>query len=235
MLAFNLPAESNERNFSDTVSPEYQLKNLRKEMHESYKNLKPPLEQEFVGPCTSVSDSVVEEITEKVREVKPWPEGTTLIAGDSLIGGLDANKMSSKKSIKVRSFSGSTVLDMRDYLKPLLRKRPQKVILQIGTNDCSTLVASEILDDMRLLKASIHSMLPNCTVIFCEIPLRTDDELADRTRQEVNSLLNSISDGLCVSNSNISVVTLSKKGLHLKHSGTRMLAVNIIEFLRANF
>ena len=158
-----------------------------------------------------------------------------MIAGDSLIGGLEAHKMSAKRSIKVRSFSGATVIDMVDYLKPLLRRKPDRLLLQIGTNDCPFMTAGEIVNDMQYLKAAIKSLAPHCTLILCEIPLRTDDRVANSTRQEVNAMLDSISDCPSVSNSNIVEANLSKKGLHLNLSGTRLLAVNLIQFLKGSF
>ena len=33
-----------------------------------------------------------------------WPEGTILIAGDSILGGLDEKRMSAKNRVKVRTF-----------------------------------------------------------------------------------------------------------------------------------
>ena len=35
----------------------------------------------------------------------------------------------------VKSFSGARIADMEDYLKPLLRKEPDEVILHVGTNN----------------------------------------------------------------------------------------------------
>jgi hypothetical protein len=37
--------------------------------------------------------------------------------------------------VAVKSFSGSKIEDMKDYLKPLNRRKPDKIILHIGTNN----------------------------------------------------------------------------------------------------
>ena len=44
----------------------------------------------------------------------------------------------SKRVIKVHCFPRTTVSDMEDYLKPLIKKRPAKIILHCGTNDLNT-------------------------------------------------------------------------------------------------
>ena len=95
------------------------------------------------------------------------------------------------------------------------------------------MTAGEIVNDMQYLKAAIKSLAPHCTLILCEIPLCTDD--ANSTRQEVNAMLDSISDCPSVSNSNIVEANLSKKGLNLNLFGTRLLAVNLIQFLKGSF
>ena len=82
-------------------------------------------------------------------------------------------------------------------------------------------------------------MSPDSTVIFCEMPLRTDDGSADAIRESVNAVLDSISDLPCIHNSNIGMRNLSAsgyfKGLHLNLSGTKQLALNILSFLKCDF
>ena len=43
--------------------------------------------------------------------------------------------MSRSKCVKVFSFSGATTEDMKSYLVPLIEKKPDHIILNIGTND----------------------------------------------------------------------------------------------------
>ena len=37
--------------------------------------------------------------------------------------------------MSIKSFSGARVEDMEDYLKPLIRKEPDELILHMGTNN----------------------------------------------------------------------------------------------------
>ena len=46
--------------------------------------------------------------------------------------------MSRNKSVKVHSFSGATTEDMESYLIPLINKKPDHVLLHVGTNNLAT-------------------------------------------------------------------------------------------------
>ena len=48
--------------------------------------------------------------------------------------------------MKVRQFPGTTVTDMDDNLKPILKKHPEFLIFHIGTNDTSKYTPNEIID-----------------------------------------------------------------------------------------
>ena len=83
----------------------------------------------------------------------PFPKGTCLIVGDSMLAGIDENRLKTgKHKVKVRYFPGARTDDMYDYMKPLLRKLPDYIILHIGTNDALDNTLKEILDKVRKLK-----------------------------------------------------------------------------------
>ena len=75
----------------------------------------------------------------------PRPKGTICIAGDSIVSDL----LSQKLKVKVKSFSGANVRDMHDNLKPILRHKPECIILHVGTNDALKLPPNEILDKIE--------------------------------------------------------------------------------------
>ena len=62
-----------------------------------------------------------------------WPKESCLVIGDSMLEGLDERKMSSKRVVKVRKFPGATTDDTYHYLMPLIQKKPDNVILHVGT------------------------------------------------------------------------------------------------------
>ena len=67
------------------------------------------------------------ENAEKVVLIRKWKKGTTLIVGDSVLGGI--------RSVKVCIFPGATTHDMYDYLKPLLKENPDNIILHIDERE----------------------------------------------------------------------------------------------------
>jgi len=67
----------------------------------------------------------------------PYPNNTTVIMGDSMLAGIDEEKLKvNYKNIKVRYFPGASINDMKHYSIPILNKKPKNIILHIGTNDC---------------------------------------------------------------------------------------------------
>ena len=57
-----------------------------------------------------------------------WRKGTTLIVDDRMLGGVKEGLIGPHGNMKVRSFPGATLDDMIDYLRPLLRRKPNRVL-----------------------------------------------------------------------------------------------------------
>ena len=71
----------------------------------------------------------------------------------TMISGIDQQCLSVKgRIVKVRSFPEATINDMYDYIKPLLKKAPDNVILNVSTNDAPNSSSRAILDNMLYSK-----------------------------------------------------------------------------------
>ena len=163
-----------------------------------------------------------------------WPKGTILIAGDSMIGGLEEQRMSRKHNVKVRSHLGATAGDMRDHLNALLRKKPDHLILHVHTNDAPHINSSadDIYDRLIDLKTLAESSVPGIEVVLSCPTVRRDNGLANAKLVQVKNRLKR--SGLnIIDNDNILYDDLSRKGLHLKPPGTRKLAANMIAYMRS--
>ena len=79
-------------------------------------------------------------------------KGTTCIAGDSVVSGLQPGLLSQKRKVKVKNFSGVNARDMHNHIKPILQRKPEYIISHIGTNDALNLPPNEILDKVLELK-----------------------------------------------------------------------------------
>ena len=94
----------------------------------------------------------VQEKTASSRKPENSPRNKkpeVYIVGDSIIRNLKGNLMSKNKTVKVRSFPGSTIDDMTDFIKPILRRAPESVITHIGTNDLKTKSEDEIIKNLK--------------------------------------------------------------------------------------
>ena len=88
-----------------------------------------------VRPPTE-SDKGTKNISLENEARYKWIKNITLIVGDSIVSGIEENKISRQwGKIKVKSFPGATIEDMYDYIRPLLKKCPKNIILRIGTNN----------------------------------------------------------------------------------------------------
>ena len=91
-----------------------------------------------------------------VEDKSKWRKNATLLLGDSIISGIDQQRLSVKgRIVKVRSFPGATINDIFDYIKPLLKKAPDNVILDVGTNDAPNSISRVMLS----LKSFIEKTL----------------------------------------------------------------------------
>ena len=161
-----------------------------------------------------------------------WPKDTILITGDSILNGLEENRMRNigKHSVKIRPFPGADILDMYSYITPLLRKKPTYLFLHIGCNDSLNMTSSEIHDAMLNLKAHIEDVLPSCTVFLSAPVLRLDNGKAGLTLQNLGNKMKIMSN--VILNDNIDRSCLGGKGLHLNPKGSGRLAINYLSQIR---
>ena len=193
---------------------ENQLKEIRKSPHQRYQNSQRKPNNQNQLEC-------------KVEDKSKWRKNTTLIVGDSMISGIDQQRLSVKRRmVKVRSFPGATINDICDYIKSLLKEAPDKVILHVGTNDAPNSTSGAILD-MLSLKSFIEKTLPQSKVCISNVVKRTDNGKATLTVNKVDEHLSALQLDI-VDNSNINVTGPNRGELHLNETGTGKLAVNSI-------
>ena len=160
-----------------------------------------------------------------------WPIGTCVIVGDSIITGIDEKRLSKNRLVKVHDFRGATLADINHHIIPILKKKPDVIILHVGTNDSVSRTSREILDDLLQLKSAITKTLPNCQVIFLQPTLRVDNGKAALTLHRLNEYFSELNLDV-VNNSNIKVKHIAQKVLHLNPKRKGRLALNFIHKIR---
>ena len=89
-----------------------QLADVRKQLHENYNSFK------------SINELLHYHNKAPPTTLTPWAKRTTIIGRDSMLHEIDGNRLSGAKSnsVKVRIFWGATIDDMKDFLKPYLKR-----------------------------------------------------------------------------------------------------------------
>ena len=158
------------------------------------------------------------------------------IVGDSILKNLQGRKISRSAKVKVSSFPGCTTIDMRDHIKPTLRKNSDAIVIHVGTN---SLRSSTSLRDCAEEIANLATMIGNESSVDLAISgiiPRSDDESVAVKVSGVNKLPKTFCNqngwGF-VDHSNISPEhDLNRSGLHLNTKGTARFATNFIDYLR---
>lgn len=160
-----------------------------------------------------------------------WQEDTILVVGDSILCGIDEQRLGKKKFVKVRVFPGARLDDFFRYLPPLLDKCPSHIILHGGTNDAPHWTSNVIADKMLKIISFVKSILPMCDIIISYPVLRMDEAKASLTVRKLRSDLNALCLP-CITHDNITEKHLGKKGFHLNARGLGRIALNILACIR---
>ena len=87
-------------------------------------------------------------------------------AGDSIVRYVQGWRLSGKKDVKVHSFSGAKIANMNHHILPMLERKPNEVILHIGTNDIgvSEEENAQIANELIKLTRKVTNANIRCTV-----------------------------------------------------------------------
>ena len=200
-----------------------QLSRIRKEKHNDY------LKQKDITSNILVPELSKKE-TDNVRR-------SILICGDSMINGIIGNGLSSKKNhTTVRSFSGATSEDLKDYIKPLVKKKPNMKILHVGTNDLSKKMNNTV-ENLTCIVSEIKASSPETEVVVSNICCREDKPELSKMVAGLNGKISKFckDNGInLIDNGKIDKSLLSKKRLHLSEKGLSTLAKNFKTYIESH-
>ena len=209
--------------------------NLRKNRKKKGKKSKPS--QNSSQRTADISDGIMN--TSSSKSTGQGKE-TVVIAGDSIVKNIIGPKMSADDPDHyyiVKPFPGATVSDMEDFVKPLTRRSPDKMILHVGTNDLRNNSSPKIIADSIVnIVTQIKEDSPGTAVGISAILVRNgNNELAAKATQT-----NNILKGYCsrnripfLSNSNMNHAShLNMRGLHLNRHGSLTLQQNLLGFAK---
>jgi len=73
-------------------------------------------------------------ITSKSKQDQDKPPDVVVI-GNSITKNIIGKKLSRNQNVNAFSFSGATIHDVVDFAKPVIKRKPKKIILHVGTNN----------------------------------------------------------------------------------------------------
>ena len=172
------------------------------------------------------------EASSKLKHQGLYPNGTTVIVGDSIINGVIEERINKKdRPVKVGNFPGATVADMGHYIIPVIQKKPSNIILHVGTNDVKNLRSPTVLDNLLKFKALVKDSLSTCKIFTSTPTLRTDNGKAQITVSQLTKHLLQLKIDT-VNNNKINARHLGRKGLHLNQSGSKHLSKNFLNAIK---
>ena len=154
------------------------------------------------------------------------------VVGDSILNGIEEKGLSKRHRVRVRPHPGANSEDLTDHIKPIIRRKPDALIIHIGTNDLTSNI-----DSVKQLKSTIKSIrngTPHTKIAVSLLTPRNDIQDGNKKVDQLNRKLRA----LCVEekvkildNSNIDDSCLGIRKLHLNKQGKSMLAMNLIKVM----
>ena len=87
------------------------------------------------GIVPTETEYLIIENVEKVSSVEQWKKGATFIVGESMLARIEEKRIPGNRRAKFRIFPGAKTHGMYDFLKTLLKKNSDNIILYIGNNN----------------------------------------------------------------------------------------------------
>ena len=84
------------------------------------------------------------QLFKKLQKSSPWPSGTCVIVGDSMVNGYDEKRLSKKHgNLKAFHFSGKRIGNINQYIISIIKNLPNCLILNVGTNDATANISKK--------------------------------------------------------------------------------------------
>ena len=161
----------------------------------------------------------------KEEKVKDYIE----IVGDSMLNGFEERGLCKNHRVKVRKHPGATSTDLLDHIKPVLRKKPDKLIIYVGTNDITNKI--NLLENMKTIAKLAKKESPNTKLCFSGLVKRYDITHGEKLVDDINNQLKSYclqNKHDFINNSNIGENELGKRKLHPNKQGLKMMVKNFL-------
>ena len=160
------------------------------------------------------------------------PQLNIEIVGDLMIYGITRIGLSSKCRYKfrIKPYGGAVSEDLVDHIRPTLRRKPDVIVIHIGTNDITNDNCSSLQINPNKIRELVTELSQSTKIVLSSIILRHDKSNINVTVNRENEIIKQF----CKTNkldlidkSNIKDQNLyGKKKFQLNDVGTSLLAYN---------
>ena len=146
----------------------------------------------------------------------------------SLLNNINARGISKHENIKVLNHLGATSEDLKDFINPTIRRKPNIVVMHIGTNDITENI--DTISNLQNIVKRIKKKSAFTTIAVSSVVLRHDKNNIEKAISKLNNDLEHFCDDNLVHyvcNDNIDESCLGKAKLHPNNR----LAINFANFI----
>ena len=170
----------------------------------------------------------------KKDDTKQRQRKNVVIIGDSILNGLNEHGLKKRHNVRIRAHSGATSLDIKDHIRPIMRRKPDCVLLHCGTNDLTNKDGIDKVETIKEIMSEAKDESPHTTIVLSSLTMRRDHGGMSNKVNELNRSLKKLAkeQGIpIIDNSNVDNSCLSTRKLHLNRKGDSTLARNFVNFL----
>lgn len=190
----------------------------------------------YDGKSSLQKSNVSEDYPTKTKTVTKRPKiQYTCIIGDSILKDVKAPKIESKLTnshkVLMECHKGTTTARIKQHVKISLEKKPDRMIIHVGTNDLNT-EATEQQIAQSIVDLASFANTNSTSVAISSITHREDKWL--KKANKVYSLMEQMCSerNICyIVNNNINKIHLNGSNLHLNKNGTKLLTKNLAEVI----
>ena len=178
------------------------------------------------------------------KKTKIWGQKnkrSAVILGDSLVKNVRGWELKEKcghnNNVYVKCFSGANIKDMHSYAKPTIERKPNVIILHIGTNDLAPrrneAVKSEVQIAQEIIELANETRQNGTEVVISGLVPRGDEY--ETKCKRVNFILADLcseNNYVFIEHTNIDASKhLNQSLIHLNRAGAKLFETNLVRAL----
>ena len=159
------------------------------------------------------------------------------IVGDSMLNGILDEGLQKDHNVQVKRHPGATTRDIVDYVRPVIRKKPDCIIIHAGTDDLTSQEKTDTINNFREIIEETKRESPDTSIVLSTAVMRKDKQAMDKKvsvlalNREIREFANTMKISV-IDNSNLDVSCFSRKKLHLNEKGNAYFTRNFLNFIK---